>query len=121
GEQKLQRSKLFTANEFANAVLLNEGNLNFSIHYLPWEAQLSCYRDAEIVNVNNDSLPDILLVGNFYDDNVRLGRYDADYGTILVNNGKGKFTVATLRNMNLKGQVRHIKEISVDNKQSFVF
>jgi hypothetical protein len=50
---------------------------------LPRQAQLTSYRDAIVVDANTDGLPDILLMGNYYDNNIQMGRYDADFGTIL--------------------------------------
>jgi hypothetical protein len=49
-----------------------------------------------VVNANDDRYPDILLVGNYYENNIEMGRYDADYGSILLNNGKGGFDYKTL-------------------------
>ena len=46
-------------------------------------AQLSPYKTAALIDINNN-LPDILLGGNYYDNNIQMGRYDADYGTILI-------------------------------------
>jgi len=34
---------------------------------------------------------DAIVAGNFYLNNIQLGRYDANYGTILLVNGKGGF------------------------------
>ena len=84
---KLKNAALLTADYFANAVLINDGHMNFTVNALPWEAQLSSYRDAISTDANKDSLPDILLVGNYYDNNIQMGRYDADFGTLLVNKG----------------------------------
>ena len=56
--EKIQQATVSTADYFANVVLINNGNLNFSPQALPWKAQLTSYRDAA-VDVNNDSLPDI--------------------------------------------------------------
>ena len=119
--ENLQRSRIFAADYFSNSILINEGNLKFSVVALPWETQLSCYRDAVVVKANNDNMPDVLLVGNFYENNVRLGRYDADFGTILLNKGKGEFACETIQNVQLKGQVRHIRRIKMDLDQDFVF
>ena len=94
--QKLKESDVFTANYFSNAVLVNKGNLNFEIKALPWQAQLSSYRDAVVVNANNDNLPDIFMAGNFYENNIEMGRYDADFGTLLINKGNGLFDVQCL-------------------------
>lgn len=119
-KEKLKTASTLTANYFSNAVLINNGNLNFTTKALPWEAQLSPYRDAIVVDANDDSLPDILLVGNFYENNIQMGRYDADFGTILVNKGKGEFTVESINGLQIKGQVRHIHEINIAKKQAFV-
>ncbi|HLK30249.1 MAG TPA: VCBS repeat-containing protein [Puia sp.] len=117
---KLQKADTLTANYFSNAVLINQGNLNFNLKALPWEAQLSTYRDAAIVNANDDSLPDILLVGNYYENNIQMGRNDADFGTLLVNHGNGNFTVEKLNGLNIKGQLRHINKISIAGKESYI-
>jgi hypothetical protein len=72
------------------------------------------------VDANHDSLPDILLVGNYYDDNVQMGRYDADYGTILLNEGQGKFSADVINGVTIKGQVRHIREMHIQKKPAYI-
>jgi hypothetical protein len=119
-KQKLKSSELLTANYFSNSVLLNDGKLNFSTKALPWEGQLSPYRDAIVVDANGDNLPDVLLVGNYYDNNIQMGRYDADYGTLLINKGKGKFETEKLNGVLINGQVRKIKAIKINNQPSFI-
>ncbi|MFL5739530.1 MAG: VCBS repeat-containing protein [Flavisolibacter sp.] len=112
-EDKLSTAEVFSADYFSNAVLINDGHMNFTTQALPWEAQLSPYRDATVMDANGDGLPDILMVGNYYDNNIQMGRYDADFGTILVNHGKGKFSCENINGLAIKGQVRHIKPISL--------
>ena len=88
---------------------------------MPMQAQLSPYKTATIVDANNDNLPDILLGGNYYDNNIQMGRYDADYGTILLNKGNDHFTATMLNGLIIKGQVRSVKPIRLSNsKQAFV-
>ena len=82
-EEKVEHATISSANYFANTVLINNGNLNFTTQALPWEAQLTSYRDAAVADVNNDNLPDIILAGNYYSNNIHAGRYDADYGTVF--------------------------------------
>ncbi|MEO6456188.1 MAG: VCBS repeat-containing protein [Ginsengibacter sp.] len=118
--EKLESAQVSKADYFSNSLLVNQGGLNFQTISLPSEAQFSPYKDAVIVNANSDSLPDILLVGNYYDNNVELGRYDADYGTILINKGKGKFICETINGLSIKGQVRYIKPIKIANRQAFI-
>jgi hypothetical protein len=119
-QDKLDKAEVLTANYFSNAVLINKGNLQFETKALPVEAQFSPYKDAVIVNGNNDNLPDILLLGNYYDNNIEMGRYDADFGTILINKGNGNFNCGSINGLSIKGQVRHIKPINIGKQQAFV-
>lgn len=119
-EEKLKTSKVLSADNFASSLLLNTGNDDFSLKALPWLAQLSVYRDGIVINANNDALPDILLVGNFYDNNIKMGRNDADYGTILLNKGNGNFQCENLNGLQLTGQVRHIKKITIGNQEAMI-
>jgi hypothetical protein len=117
---KLRSSDTLTANYFSNAVLINQGHLNFSLQPLPPEAQWSTYRDAVVVDANGDQLPDILLVGNYYDNNIGIGRNDADFGTLLLNHGHHSFSTSTLNGLAIKGQVRHIRPIGIGGQPSFI-
>ena len=116
----LRKADTLSADYFANAVLMNDGKLNFTVNALPWQAQLSSYRDAVVVNANDDSLPDILLFGNYYENNIQMGRYDADFGTVLVNHGSGKLAAETINGLQIKGQTRHVGKINIANKESFI-
>jgi enediyne biosynthesis protein E4 len=120
GKRKLEEASVLTADYFSNAILLNQGNLNFTMQALPWEAQLTSYRDAVVVYANSDSLPDILLAGNFYENNIQMGRYDADYGTILLNTGKGNFEPRAINGLQIRSQVRRISPISINGRPAFV-
>ena len=117
---KLDKAEQLSANYFSNAVLINNGNLQFTLEALPWEAQLTSYRDAIVVDANDDKLPDIFLVGNFYDNNIQMGRYDDDYGTVLINKGNGKFNTEEVDGLILKGQIRKIRKIKTVKGEAFV-
>ena len=120
GKEKLLQSQVLTAEYFPNVLLINKGNLDFALQELPWEAQFTPYKDAVVVNANDDDLPDILLVGNYYENNTQMGRYDADFGTILLNKGHGNFSVESLNGLQITGQARHIQKISIGGRQSFI-
>ena len=94
--------------------------IQFYIECLAMGGTISSYRDGIVVNANNDDLPDILLVGNFYENNIQMGRYDADFGTILLNRGQGQFTCEPLNGVALKGEARHIRELEVNGRKVFV-
>ena len=120
GTDKIKEADRFSADYFSNSVLVNNGNMNFEVKPLPFQSQLTAYRDASIVNANNDNLPDILLVGNYYENNIELGRFDADFGTTLINKGAGNFECQPLNGLTIKGQVRHIRPIQVNKQKAFV-
>ena len=117
---KLEKATVLSANYFSNAILINNGHLNFTIQALPWQAQLTSYRDAIVINANNDSLPDLLMVGNYYDNNIEMGRYDADFGTVLINKGHASFACETVIGLQIKGQTRHIRKIDIKKKEAFI-
>lgn len=119
-KEKLDKAEVLTANYFSNAVLINQGNGAFALQALPWEAQLTTYRTAVAIDANHDSLPDFLLGGNFYDNNIQMGRYDADPGTILINLGKGAFRCENIRGASLRGQTRRISSIRVAGVEALV-
>ncbi len=119
-QEKLSSADKLQANYFANAVLINDGKGNFITQALPWQAQLSSYKDAVVIDANNDKLQDILLVGNFYENNIQMGRYDADFGTLLINKGNNQFAVESINGLQIKGQVRHIKPITINKQNAFV-
>ena len=121
GNTKLDNAQQLYADYFSNAVLINEGNWNFKLSALPWQAQLSSYRTAAMLDANSDALPDILLGGNFYHANIQLGKYDADYGTLLINDGKGKMHAANLNGMVMKGEVRHILPLQIKGAKNYLF
>jgi hypothetical protein len=117
---KLKAAEVLTANYFYNAVLINDGHMQFTMQPLPWEAQLTSYRDAMVVNANNDSLPDLLLGGNYYENNVEMGRYDASGGILLINKGHGRFEVESPNGILIKGQVRRMQKIDIAKKEAFI-
>jgi hypothetical protein len=119
-KEKLKASKLVKAYHFANTLFINDGKGKFTPKVLPWEAQISAYKSAVVMDANGDTWPDILMMGNFYDNNVQMGRYDADYGSLLINTGKQDFSVAPMNGLSIKGQVRHIAPIQINQQRAYV-
>lgn len=117
---KLQTAEKSEANYFASTIFISRGNLNFIASQLPWQAQLTPYKTATLINANNDSLPDILMAGNYYENNIQLGRNDADFGTILINKGNGTFACENIPGLAIKGQVRHMKEITIGKQKAII-
>jgi hypothetical protein len=116
----LKNADSLSADLFSSMLFINNGNMNFEARPLPWEAQLSTFRSAIVVNANGDSLPDVLMMGNFYDNTVQMGRSDADFGTILINKGKGEFSCTGVPGLVIKGQVRQSRRIKLGGREAFV-
>ncbi|WP_353717574.1 VCBS repeat-containing protein [Dyadobacter sp. 676] len=113
GADKLEKSQVLTADYFQNSILVNDGKGNFTVKALPGRAQWAPYYDAQIIDANGDKLPDVLLMGNFYDCNIQMGRYDADYGTVLINKGNCNFQPEVLNGLQVRGQVKRLKAIQL--------
>ena len=57
--------------------------------------------------------------GNLYGVQPEVGRYDASYGNILINDGKGNFTDQSANyGFSVKGEIR---DIYIDKNKIFVF
>ena len=117
---KLKSAEVLTADYFPNSFLVNDGKMNFTTKPLPWLAQLTPYKTGIVVNANADDLPDVLLLGNFYENNIQMGRYDADFGMLLINQGHGSFTCENLNGLQIKGQVRKVQRINIGKQEAYV-
>ena len=120
GQKKLNQSLKLQVDCFENLVLINDGKMNFASKPLPFEAQLSTYRTAAIMQTKKGSLPNIFIAGNFYANNIELGRQDADFGLMLENKGKGNFKTALINGKPITGEIRNIQSIRVKNKNAYL-
>ncbi|WAC10218.1 VCBS repeat-containing protein [Dyadobacter pollutisoli] len=120
GEEKLEAAQTLSADYFQNAVLVNDGKGNFTLKPLGYRAQWTPFYDAQIIDANGDKLPDVLIMGNFYNCNIQMGRYDSDYGTVLINNGNCNFTAGPLNGLSVKGQVKKLRKIKLKNGEAVV-
>lgn len=118
--KKVGSSELHSADYFGSVVLLNRGNMQFELKELPWQVQLSAMRDAVVVQANNDSFPDLLMFGNYYENNVEMGRYDADFGSLLINDGRGSFRYEGLNGVNIVGQARKAAKIRLGSEEAII-
>ncbi len=102
-------------NQLASLYIENKGNGDFQIHKLPLEAQLSSIHSIELQDFNKDGHLDALLAGNQYGVMTKIGKQDANYGTLLLGNGEGNFQ--TVQNAEtglwLEGQVRDLEYLTL--------
>ncbi|MGZ3950725.1 MAG: VCBS repeat-containing protein, partial [Flavisolibacter sp.] len=94
-------SEIFTTDELKDAKTLTTTNLGtsyfenkkgrFYLHPLPVQAQYSPVYKVLVEDFNDDGFPDLLLLGNNEYPRLKLGKMDANFGTLLLNDGKGNF------------------------------
>lgn len=120
GDEKLKNAQVLTADYFQNAILVNDGKGNFTANALPFHAQWAPFYDAHIIDANGDKLPDVLMMGNFYDCNIQMGRYDSDYGTVLINTGQCTFRAEQLNKLAVRGQVKKLRGIRLKGGTAIV-
>lgn len=117
-KQDLERSEQFVAYTFASSFVENLGNGTFLIKPLPLAAQFSSVNALLATDFNHDNRQDIISAGNFYLNNIQLGRYDASYGQALAGLEGNTFTPvpSATSGLSVRGQTRKLRQIVVGGK-----
>ena len=123
---KPEQIKTSTVNIFnysSSCIAYNNGNGNFDVQKLPITAQFSCINAILCKDVNNDGKTDIIFGGNLPDCLPQFGRLDANFGTVLINNGKRNFAeLPSLKTgLNVTGVVRDIEALKLKNSDAILF
>ncbi|MVM29680.1 RNA-binding protein [Spirosoma sp. HMF4905] len=110
--EELKGADEFAVNQFASVYLENQ-NGKFIVHELPMMAQVSKLFALQAIDIDHDGDLDVLGGGNFYGVSTYQGRYDASYGLVLRNDGKGTFTSLSPVDCGflLNGEIRDIRPI----------
>ena len=90
-EKRLERSIKKSVNIAESVIAFNNGDQTFTIQKLPAQAQFSCINDLEIIDLNADGYLDIIFGGNDYSLKPQFSQLDANYGGVLLGDGKGEF------------------------------
>ncbi len=91
-EEEKKDARVLTGNYDRSAWVENLGNGKFTLHELPWQAQLAPMNGMLAEDINQDGFLDLIQVGNDYGNEVFIGRLDASIGWVFVGDGKGGFT-----------------------------
>jgi hypothetical protein len=94
--EEMKDAMEFTANYMQSAFIRNDGKGKFSLQPLPAMAQWSMINGITVDDVNNDGNLDVLASTNDYGTEVTVGRYDALNGLVLLGDGNGNFTPASM-------------------------
>lgn len=115
-EEKISTALLQKVNYTSSCIAFGNADGNFTVKPLPAAAQFSLIKTILPVDVNNDGATDMVIAGNDFGYQPQLGRLDATEGLVLMNDGRGNFTIINKKHsgINVTGQVRtllHIKNI----------
>ncbi len=104
-----------------NGIFINDGKGNFNFKSFPAEAQEAPVFAYLADDVNHDGLTDIITGGNFYGVLPYEGRYDANWGDILINKKDHYEYASPVKSGWLtRGEVRDIKKIKTANSYLYV-
>ncbi|MCW2768560.1 MAG: repeat protein, partial [Nocardioides sp.] len=111
---ELKGAKHLSANNLKTTLFLNNGKGKFSEKKLPIETQFAPVYTITSLDYNNDGKKDLLLCGNMNQARLRFGKYDANYGLLLQNDGAGNYKTVSQQQsgFNLKGDVRSVLMIN---------
>ena len=122
GAEKVGKSIVKKAVLFESCFFENNGDGTFSTIKLPVMTQFSSINDILSGDFNSDGNPDLLLVGNNYQERPSLGRQDASFGCCLLGNKNQEFKTLTpiQSGFKVKGNSRKIIGIQIAGKQHVV-
>jgi len=103
-------------------IAINDGNGKFTIKKLPTRVQLSCVCGITCTDVNNDGNLDIILGGNNFEFKPQYSRLDANYGSVLLNDGKLNFKWQDYNKSGffIKEEIKHIEQVKDKNGQTYI-
>jgi enediyne biosynthesis protein E4 len=109
-KEQLSNAKQLTLDQTASMIYYNKGGGHFLAEALPIQAQLSPVFGIAFTDLNGDGKKDLFLAGNFFGVKPQLGRFDANYGTALLNDGHQGFRslIARESGLFLKGEARDV-------------
>lgn len=121
--EQITSSSVKIFNYSSSCIAYNNGNANFEIKKLPINAQMSSINAILCKDVNNDGKTDIILGGNLPDCLPQFGRLDANFGTVLINNGNKEFIELSPKQtgINVSGVVRDIQNLKLKNGNAVLF
>ena len=120
--QQREGTTVRTVQTAETSILINESDGKFTVKALPIQAQTSPIHGILTGDYNRDGKTDILLAGNFFDVLTEIGRYDANYGLLLLGDNKLNFTATKPERTGffVRGQVRRMQSARGANGGQFI-
>lgn len=119
----LQKSLVLEANTLLSKLFLNNGDGTFETALLPDPAQVSPLYAIWAEDLTGNGHIDLLLGGNQSRIKPEMGTNMASYGSILENQGNGKFSEIepAMSGVYVPGETRQILPLTVNGKRGFLY
>ena len=116
--EAMQQAAVSEANFFRSVVALQQPDGNYEISDLPARVQLSSVSSILARDLNGDGAQELLLGGNLSGFLPQFSRLDASYGEVLVNDGRGHFSLMAPRasGLRLLGDVKDMQTLVLNGQ-----
>jgi len=121
GAKKLASAERLWVEEGRHILLENKGDLTFTKHVLPDKLQFSSLNAVLPVDLDQDGKKEWIVGGNFYRNNIEMGRYDANAGNLLEFDEQLNPEVLNLGQVRLDGVVQHIRKVHLNGELYMLF
>lgn len=120
--EEMKGVSILSANFMKSVWIENVGKGEFTLHDLPNEAQLAPLYGMQSTDLNDDGLPDLLIIGNDYGMETGQGRADALNGLALLNNGNKGFVPLNFEHSGflVPGDARALADVSINGSLYWV-
>ena len=118
-----QAADIYSVHQGASVWIENEGGGRWTPRPLPVIAQAAPVFTILPKDLNGDGHTDLILAGNLADTRPTMGPWDANYGQVLLNDGKGSFSYLPQDRSGLHviGDVRSMEWIERDGDIHLLF
>ena len=118
----IENSIVKTSAISESVIAVNEGDGKFTIIKLPNRVQLSCVCGITCTDVNNDGNLDLIMGGNNFEFKPQYSRLDANYGSILLGDGKLGFEWQDYNKSGLlvREEIKHLRQFKDKNGKTYV-
>lgn len=118
----IQNAIVKTARISESVIAVNEGGGKFTIKKLPVRTQLSCICGITCEDVNNDGYLDLVMGGNNFEFKPQFSRLDANYGNVLLGNGKMDFEWQDYNKSGffVRNEIKHLKTFKDKTGQKYI-
>ena len=122
-EEVIKKTIVKKATISQTIIAINDGDGKFTIKKLPSRVQFSCVCGITCSDVNNDGNIDIVLGGNDFEFKPQYARLDANYGSVLLGDGKMNFEWQDYSKSGLfvKEEIKHLKTFKDKDGKEYLF